>query len=513
MGLKICAAGAALFVLALLSGCGGGGGGQAYAPQAPSNINLRVELPRTAENGAYSSDITAVISVLAFDADGDSTIVANATATLKWDESTEKHKGAFFISQIPPGTNYICHVHAYSPEVPRTAGNGYYYIDKYLGSLADISYGVTSDVLITPTSTIKALTALYYALWKETALTNTPIVNSTVKSLISDSVDDKLETGDIYDYMFTEAYYTHGDPFDPDIWTQSMKSVLQEIIYHAGLPHPVCGNGTIEFGEQCDDGNTAGGDGCSASCTTETLATNAWITIPAGDFVMGCATGDSQCDSDESPKHTVYLSEYKIQKYEVTNAQYKACVDAGACTAPSDFSSYTRSSYYGNATYDNYPVIYVDWHQASAYCAWIGGRLPTEAEWEKAARGPSPREVIYPWGNDTPTCSLVNGYVSGDCVGDTSEVGSYPAGASYYGVMDLAGNVWEWVNDWYDDAYYATSPSTDPQGPVSSPYGFRVLRGGSWNYLIYSSYLRASFRNNNFPSHSNYYIGFRCAQD
>ena len=238
---------------------------------------------------------------------------------------------------------------------------------------------------------------------------------------------------------------------------------------------------------------------------------NEWITIPAGDFVMGCdiGGGDPNCDYfgyGETPKHTVTLSGYKIQKYEVTNTQYKACVDAAVCSAPSSSNSYTRTPYYGNATYDNYPVIYVNWTQASAYCAWIGGRLPTEAEWEKAARGPIPREVIYPWGNDTLTCSLAN--YSG-CLGDTKEVGSHPAGASYYGLMDMAGNVWEWVNDWYSSSYYSSSPSTDPTGPTSG--GYRVLRGGSWYGNTWL--LRVSGRSGSLPSNVIDYYGFRCAQD
>ncbi len=269
-----------------------------------------------------------------------------------------------------------------------------------------------------------------------------------------------------------------------------------------------CGDSTTDTGsgETCDDGNTTGGDGCSATCQNDAKDTNAWLTISAGDFVMGCAAADTDCNNNESPKHTVTISEYKIQKYEVTNAQYKACVDAGTCTAPSDTSSYTHSSYYGNATYDNYPVIYVSWTQASTYCGWIGGRMPTEAEWEKAARGPSPSENIYPWGDTAPTSSLANLDYN---VGDTTEVGSYASGASYYGVMDMAGNVWEWVNDWYDVSYYSSSPSTDPPGPTSGTY--RVLRGGSWD--VNSGNLRASNRNNHNPTLAYNVIGFRCAQD
>jgi len=275
-----------------------------------------------------------------------------------------------------------------------------------------------------------------------------------------------------------------------------------------GTTASVCGNSVIESGEQCDDGNTTSGDGCSSTCQNDAMDTNAWLTIPAGDFVMGCAAADGNCDADESPKHTVTLSEYKIQKYEVTNAQYAACVTAAACTAPSSSDSYTRSPYYGNATYDNYPVIYVNWTQAGEYCAWIGGRLPTEAEWEKAARGAYPAEPIYPWGDGAADCTLAN--YSG-CTGDTDEVGSHPTGASSYGVMDLAGNVWEWVNDWYASDYYTTGgpPWTDPQGPGTGSN--RVVRGGAWGGS--ATRLRASDRVDHLPTSSDYYLGFRCAQD
>ncbi len=224
---------------------------------------------------------------------------------------------------------------------------------------------------------------------------------------------------------------------------------------------------------------------------------------------MGCASADENCEYDESPKHTVTLSAYKIQKYEVTNKQYKSCVDANVCTAPLNVYSNTRTNYYGNTTYDNYPVIYVSWENATTFCGWIGGRLPTEAEWEKAARGPSPREPIYPWGDNAPTCTLYA--CSHD--NDTEEVGSHPTGTSYYGVMDMVGNVREWVSDWYMDTYYApeNTPSTNPQGPLTSPEHLRVVR--SFTSGNPDKDRRISRRYKYFPTGTLNDLGFRCAQD
>ncbi len=235
------------------------------------------------------------------------------------------------------------------------------------------------------------------------------------------------------------------------------------------------------------------------------------VTVPAGDFQMGCAPNDTYCDSDERPLHTVYLDAYDIDKYEVTNARYKACVDGGGCTAPWDRSSYTRTSYYGNATYDSYPVIYVDWNQAAAFCSWEGKRLPTEAEWEKAARGSSDTR-IYPWGDAQPDCTLANficTYKEDYCVGDTSAVGSYPFGASPYGALDMAGNAWEWVSDWYQSDYYSSQASwSNPTGPASGSY--RVLRSGSWTNPWDD--LRVSGRGGFGPIYWDNHFGFRCAR-
>ncbi|HSN95446.1 MAG TPA: SUMF1/EgtB/PvdO family nonheme iron enzyme, partial [Anaerolineaceae bacterium] len=177
------------------------------------------------------------------------------------------------------------------------------------------------------------------------------------------------------------------------------------------------------------------------------------ILIPAGKFMMGCDPENNagvDCMPDILPLHEVELSAFYVDQYEVSNAQYARCVSAGKCTEPKSLGDAERPDYYLNPNHADYPVVAVDWTQADAYCRLVGGRLPTEAEWEKAARGDDLRP--YPWGFEPPDCSRAsfNSSKEGRCSDGASKVGSYPEGASPYGVMDLAGNVWEWTNDWYD---------------------------------------------------------------
>ena len=216
--------------------------------------------------------------------------------------------------------------------------------------------------------------------------------------------------------------------------------------------------------------------------------------------------GTTRGDLDERPVHSVYLDGYYIDKFEVTNALYEPCVRAGVCKAPIKADSFTRSSYYGNPAYDNYPVIYVDWNMANAFCEWRGASLPTEAQWEKAARGTDER--VYPWDKGLDCQKSNFTFNSRVCIGGTSKVDNYESGKSPYGVYDMAGNVWEWVADWYSETYYTSPSSTNPPGPDSGRA--RVARGGSWTRS--DGEIRSANRINYAPTYFNFDLGFRCAK-
>jgi len=248
--------------------------------------------------------------------------------------------------------------------------------------------------------------------------------------------------------------------------------------------------------------------------------------IPAGEFVMGSDPGEGH--PDEEPEHVVYLSAYEIDLYEVTNEEFSNFLNAyGSNTSSEGYEMldeddsdrhifWDGDSWYAEAGYEDHPVIEVTWYGANTFCDYFGKRLPTESEWEKAARGgcevggdpgaceDPADERIYPWGEGID-CSYAN---YSDCVGDTTPVGSYPAGVSPYGLHDMAGNVWEWVLDWYIPDYYSPSLLYDPLGPEKSSY--RDLRGGSW--VINPYLLRVANRNYSFPDDSNFNDGFRCAR-
>ncbi len=213
------------------------------------------------------------------------------------------------------------------------------------------------------------------------------------------------------------------------------------------------------------------------------------VYVPSGDFIMGSETGDA----DEQPVHIVYLDGFWIGKTEVTNAMYRLCVVAGYCDEPE------QDKFFNNYTYASHPIVDVGWTNAINYCRWADSRLPTEAEWEKAARGIDGR--TFPWGEGFNP-ALANYDSSG-----TTPVDEYPDGESPYGVLGMAGNVWEWVADWYGTDYYSKSPTENPTGPDS---GFmRVMRGGAFTQD--GAGIRSTNRSMNRIEDHNFYTGFRCA--
>ena len=233
------------------------------------------------------------------------------------------------------------------------------------------------------------------------------------------------------------------------------------------------------------------------------------VSVPAGPFTMGT---DHPRATDEKPGHQVHLSAFAIDRREVTNAAYADFVAATgyrtaaeADDAPERLDGLSwRHPHSPNATAaPDHPVVYVSWRDADAYCNWRGGRLPTEAEWEKSARGTDGR--LWPWGDFT--ADRANHWGTVDGYAGLAPVGAFPLGRSPYGALDLAGNVWEWCADWYAEDYYATGPKTNPQGPTAGR--FKILRGGSWANP--PPVLRSINRFEVLPVERSAYIGFRCA--
>jgi len=225
------------------------------------------------------------------------------------------------------------------------------------------------------------------------------------------------------------------------------------------------------------------------------------VHVPAGDFIMG---GDSAEDyDDEKPAHSVYLDGFWIDKYEVSNAQYRSCVEAGVCRPAAGWEMAGLGA-------PEQPVVGVEWGDADSYCRWASGRLPTEAEWEKAARGTNGDP--YPWGIHLADCryAVLEDESGKGCGREaTWPVGSQPDGISPYGALDMSGNVMEWVADNYSAAYYQESPDRNPVGPESGKN--KVLRGGAWTMTL--PYVDTTVRFWFPPTTVDWDIGFRCAMD
>ncbi|MBI5491100.1 MAG: SUMF1/EgtB/PvdO family nonheme iron enzyme [Deltaproteobacteria bacterium] len=297
-------------------------------------------------------------------------------------------------------------------------------------------------------------------------------VSATITRLNdADFPGDDLAVGDLlYDYGDPGRYYAFDGVIDEvRLWNVARSGPA--VAASAGLPS--CPSGTV--------------------------------LVPAGPFVMGC--DPSECETDEEPEHVVTVSAFCMDVTEVTNASYRTCETSGGWSPP--------AGTYGTETH---PITFVTWDQAVAYCSWKGMRLPTEAEWEKAARGGcelrepdtcgAEDERRYPWGDTTPSCARAN-YLG--CVGGPAAVGTRRAGESPYGLLDLAGNVWEWTSDWYGATEYASCSAgcTDPTGPATGTA--RVVRGGAYSYD--NSYLYVSYRSGgNPPTTSLADLGFRCTK-
>jgi formylglycine-generating enzyme required for sulfatase activity len=254
----------------------------------------------------------------------------------------------------------------------------------------------------------------------------------------------------------------------------------------AKLPRPRSGAGSKHL-------TSAGADG--GMTETDRLDMQ-MVLVPAGKFTRGSNLGD-----DEKPIKQIYLNAFYMDKFEVTVGQYARYLEATDMEEPPDWSTMNQPQHLRR------PVVNVSWEDAVNYCKWAGKRLPTEAEWEKAARGTDGR--IYPWGNEAPTRLHANyGRKDWDDHQALAPVGSFEAGKSPYGIYDMAGNAWEWVFDWYEHDFYKKGPEKNPIGPARGDG--KVLRGGSWLYV--SEFLRSAHRFDAQPTNRLFGYGFRCAR-
>ncbi len=275
----------------------------------------------------------------------------------------------------------------------------------------------------------------------------------------------------------------------------------------------------------------------SGSIQTSPKDDAAMVYVPAGEFIMGSQADDPNAYNNEKPQHTITLDSYWIDQTEVTNAMFTRFIEEtgyqteaeqagyGLVYSPltdnwekTDGASWKHPIGPGNniTSLNHYPVVQVSWNDADAYCKWADRRLPTEAEWEKAARGTDGRQ--YPWGNDfngenlnycDTNCIMINNQdtSTNDDYLDLAPIGIYPEGSSPYNALDMSGNVWEWVGDWFDEAYYQTTPSSNPLGPETGTY--RTLRGGSWSNG--NIFVRNAVRTGSLPNETIDNLGFRCA--
>ncbi len=246
---------------------------------------------------------------------------------------------------------------------------------------------------------------------------------------------------------------------------------------------------------------------------------DAMVRVPAGEFVMGCDwnnPGMAYCKPRELPLHRVWISEFEISKFEVTNLEYRECVEAGVCNPPRRFGTHEDISYFDNTEYDYYPVLFTSNLDARTFCGWKGKRIPTEAEWEKAARGAIDTRP-WPWGFEPFDCSRAN---TEYCTGDPQRVDSFVINQSPYGAVNMSGNVHEWLQDFYLDDYYEWSPYKDPVNTKSQKLPYYSARGGDYRPNWY--YSRVTNRNaghhgdddgsDDRPLFRSFRVGIRCAR-